>query len=95
MIYLGQVTVDLIPVEISIVRVAVRVVHPDGLVTGVTQNADPVGHDARLVERRLAVDQHAVPVEEVPPNLEKQSRPGHRCAAEGLWSNGRQASHDT
>lgn len=67
--YLGQVAVDLVAIEVGVVRVAVGVVHPDGLIAGVAQHADAVGHDPGLVQRRLAVHQHAVAVAEVPPHL--------------------------
>lgn len=66
-------TVNLVPVEVGVVRVAVGVMHPDRLVAGVAEDSHAVSHDARLVERRLSVDQHAVPVVQMPPNLCKFS----------------------
>lgn len=61
--------VDLIPIKISVVGVAIGVVHADGLVPRVSQNANTVSHDARLVKGRLAIDQHAVAIAQVPPHL--------------------------
>lgn len=62
-------TVNLVSVEVSVVGVAVGVVHPDRLVARVAEDSHAVSHDARLVECRLPVDQHAVPVMQMPPNL--------------------------
>lgn len=67
--YLRKMAVDLIPVKVSVVGVAIRVVHPDRLVTRVAEDSHAVRHDARLVECRLPVDQHAVPVVQMPPHL--------------------------
>lgn len=66
---LWQVTVDLVSVEVGIVGVAVGVMHPDGLVAWVAKHANAMGHDSRLVESRLTVHEHTVPVVEMPPNL--------------------------
>lgn len=69
MAYLRQVAIDLISVKVGVVGVAVSVVHPDGLVTRVSEHANTVGHDSRLVQRRLPVYEHAIPIVKMPPNL--------------------------
>lgn len=61
--------VDLVSVKVGVVGVAVCVVHPNRLVSGVAEDSHAVSHDARLVECRLPVDQHAVPVVQMPPHL--------------------------
>lgn len=63
-------TVDLVSVKVGVVGVAVGVVHPDRLVAGVAEDSNAVSHDARLVERRLSVNQHAVPIVQMPPHLQ-------------------------
>eukprot|EP00968_Pinguiococcus_pyrenoidosus_P006782 scaffold447_cov307-Pinguiococcus_pyrenoidosus.AAC.62 len=63
---LGKVAVDLVAVEICVVRVAVGVVHPDRLLAWVRDDADLVSHDAWLMQRGLPIHQHHVPADDVP-----------------------------
>lgn len=64
LVALRQMQVHLITIEVSIVGVAVCVVHPDSLL--LRQHSAPVSHDARLVQRRLSVNQQWIPVGEMP-----------------------------
>lgn len=66
---LRQVAVDFVAVEVSVVGVAVGVVHPDCLVAGIAKDADTMGHDPGLVQGGLPVDQHAVGVVQMSPHL--------------------------
>lgn len=84
MYYLRQVAVDLISIEVGVVCVAVGVVHPDGLVARVAEHANAVGHDARLVKRRLTVHEHAVPVVKMPPDLHAKKRPYTQITRRGF-----------
>tara|TARA_B110000305_G_scaffold235873_1_gene296286 strand:+ start:18 stop:698 length:681 start_codon:yes stop_codon:yes gene_type:complete len=54
-ISLRKVAIHLITVIVSIVRVAVCVVHSDGLLGGRVEDADAVRHDSGLVESWLAI----------------------------------------
>lgn len=60
---LGQVQVDLIAVKVGVEGRAVDVVHPDCPLP--VQDPGAVRHHARLVQRRLAVREHQVPVLQV------------------------------
>ena len=45
--------VHLVSVEVGVVRVAVRIVHPDGLLGGGVEDSDVVGHYSGFVEGGL------------------------------------------
>mmetsp|Transcript_27193 Transcript_27193/g.55660 ORF Transcript_27193/g.55660 Transcript_27193/m.55660 type:complete len:262 (-) Transcript_27193:68-853(-) len=66
----GQVAVHLVAVEVRVVTVAVGVVHADGLLgrRQVLKHPHSVRHHGGLVQRRLPVHDHHVPVHEVPPH---------------------------
>ena len=55
--------VHLIAVEVSIVSIAVGVMHPDGLLLG--QNASDMRHDRRLMQSWLPIHQQHVAVSEM------------------------------
>ncbi len=58
--------VHLISIEISIVGVAVSIVHSQSVL--VLQDNDSVGHDAGPVESGLAIHEHVVTIAEMPVN---------------------------
>eukprot|EP00960_Hanusia_phi_P045578 757338-Hanusia_phi.AAC.1 len=64
---LGEMNVDLVPVEVCVVALAVGVVHPDHPLPLVHLHL--VRHQTRLVQSRLPVDKHVVSVVEVPSHL--------------------------
>mmetsp|Transcript_36668 Transcript_36668/g.86752 ORF Transcript_36668/g.86752 Transcript_36668/m.86752 type:complete len:424 (-) Transcript_36668:226-1497(-) len=68
---LGEMDVDLVAVEVGVVALAVGVVHADHALPAV--HLDAVRHQTHLVQRRLPVHQHPVPVLQVPSNLARDS----------------------
>ena len=64
---LREVQVDLVTVEVGVEGVAVGVVHTNGLTLRL-QDARAQRHDGRLVQRRLAVDQQDVALQQVAPD---------------------------
>mmetsp|Transcript_24752 Transcript_24752/g.86164 ORF Transcript_24752/g.86164 Transcript_24752/m.86164 type:complete len:1050 (-) Transcript_24752:600-3749(-) len=81
---LREVHVHLVAVKVGVVRLAVGVVHADGLLRalhGSSQHSCPMRHDRRLVQRRLPVHQHDVTVAQVPPHaLHPKPRPADAAA---------------
>ena len=79
-----QVTVHLVAVEVGVVRVAVGVMHADGLLgrRQVPQHADAVGHHRGLVQGWLAVHDDQIPVHEVAANRDTlpDSEPAGQCS---------------
>ena len=66
-----------------VVAVAVGVVHPNRLVCRVVEHLGPVRHHRRLVQRRLAVDEHDVSVLQMAPHFlagAVEKRPRDRAA---------------
>ena len=61
--------VDLVPVKVGVVRLAVCIVEPDDALPAIDPHA--VGQKRALVECRLAVDEYPVPVVEVPSHLHR------------------------
>jgi hypothetical protein len=60
--YLHKVTIHLIAIEVSIVRVAVRVVHADCLLLHVLVHTRFVRHDTGLVESWLTIYEEDVAI---------------------------------
>jgi hypothetical protein len=52
---LRKMTIHFVPIEVSIVRVAICIVHPNGLLGGASEDTGAVGHDTRLVQCRLVL----------------------------------------
>mmetsp|Transcript_3040 Transcript_3040/g.7214 ORF Transcript_3040/g.7214 Transcript_3040/m.7214 type:complete len:448 (+) Transcript_3040:1493-2836(+) len=64
---LREMHVDLITVEVGVVGLAVGIVEPDHPLPLVHPHL--MRHKRHLVQGRLAVDQHKVPVDQMPPHL--------------------------
>lgn len=69
--------IHFIPIEVSIVSLAVGVVQPQHLVPG--QDAGAVSLDGRSVQRGLAVQQQHIPVLYVPTHLPRDSGAAYKA----------------
>ena len=67
--HLNKVAVHFVTVEVSVVRVAVGVVHAQRLLLDERQHARLVRHNGRFVQRGLSVHEHHVAVDEVAVDL--------------------------
>ena len=65
MAYLNKVTVDLVAVEVGIVRITIRVVHTNCVFLHVSQDPRLVCHDTWLMEGRLSVDKKDIAIYQV------------------------------
>ena len=63
--YLYKVAIHLVSVKVCVVGVAIGVVHAQGLLLHMGEDACLVAHDTGLVQRRLAVHQQRVASDQV------------------------------
>jgi hypothetical protein len=54
---LGKVTIHFITVKVGVVGITIGVVHPNGLLRWIVQDAHSVGHDTGLVQCRLSTEE--------------------------------------
>jgi hypothetical protein len=72
--HLYKVTIHFITVEVSIVGVAIGIIHTQSLLSNVLQDTSFVSHDAGLVQCGLTIHQKHIPTDEVAIDFDSRIR---------------------